>query len=53
MSFLTQENVEYSESRPAAGEFQHFHAREIHFREPFTGINVIRVFITEYVEKEM
>ena len=34
-----------SESRPTAGESRHFHAREYHFREPFTGINIIRVFI--------
>ena len=31
-----------SESRPAAGEFQHFHAREIHFRGPYTGISCIK-----------
>ena len=50
MNFLAHENVEIlitSGSRPAAGEFQHFHAREIHFREPFTGINVIRGIIIE------
>ena len=42
-----------SESRPAAGEFQHFHVRKIHFRQPFTGISVIRVFIIEYVGEEI
>ena len=33
--------------------FQHFHVREIHFRQPFFGLTVIRVFIIEYVGEEI
>ena len=54
MNFLAHENVEIPVD-PARRRvsFNIFMREKIHFREPCTGISVIRVFIIEYVEKEI
>ena len=48
MNFLAHENVEIPESpAPRRVSFNIFMREKIHFREPYTDTNVIRVVIIE------
>ena len=54
MNFLPHENVEIPVNpAPRRVSFNIFMREKIHLRDSYTGISVIRVFITEYVEEEM